>query len=458
LYGAAVVMSTSRGAAPGMVATVAALVFLARALATLVVLPPWQTPDEAQHAVLMEILIRGDEEERRTRYSRRLEGEIVQSMDRWNWWEHVGLRRPQPLPAHFDVTPRLSAVTNRGVAGEVPAFHWLAGRMARAARDLEQRLYIARALSVACVTVAVYGMARLVLGALAAQPAAAAAALAIVVFHPQLALVAAGGTPDGLAILLATAGLWIAIDTLRQGRPRLGAFVFLAVLMIAGMLTKRTTLVLVYCFVVCAAWPLLGREHRRPALAIAAAGLTSLIVLILVARAVLPTEWSYAYGKFVRPLNRLRNLWLSDGWREPAFLRQWFDSLFVSAWHVHGWVQYMMPTAWYTGFWILTAAMGAGALRTVTGIPASVGGRAMPVFALGAVTFQMLGVFGFYGLIGINAQGRYLMPILPMAALLVGYAVDALPRRASAVAAAGVCAFMLLASWASFAAILRSYY
>ena len=436
---------------PTRVAAMAAVLFLARALATLVLLPPWQAPDEPQHASLVEILARGTPEERRSRYSPRLERDILVSMDRWNWWDHTGEKRPQPLPREFDHAPRLSWVTNRGASAEVALYHWLASRVAIAAgaSTVDERLYCARAVSTITGSAAVFGMTWIVLGSVSGP--AAVLAVAVIVFHPQLALVSVSGTPDALAILLATSGLWIAITVVRRMNVTGGLVASLAVLVTAGMLTKRTTLVLVYCLVVTVA-VLVRRARARRAAIVACAAVAAAGAVLLAGAALFPSEWQRAYSKFVQPLERLRNVWSSDEWRDPAYLRKWFVDLHGNTWHVHGWVRYLMPPAWYTGFTLLTMGIGGGALRALI-----VREREM-LFAVGAIVFQVLGVFGFYGLIRIFAQGRYLLPVLPMAALLLAYGVEALPRRAAAVVAWAASAFLFAASCASLRAIAQTYY
>lgn len=438
------------------IAALAAVVFLCQSVTMIATLPLWQAPDEPQSVGLIQIFASGTDVERQERYSPRLEAEIVSSMDRWGWWPHVGVERPTPIPPSFDYTPFLSGVTNRGFASEVPLYHWTASHVIRlmGVDALDSRVYVARVLSAVGVALAVFFMIRALL-LVASGPWAAMAGIAVIVFHPQLVLASAGATPDGFATLVAAAGLMTAIPLL-AGRLTFARVATLSVLVVVGMLTKRTTIVLAYYL----AMPLLASVRRvvaRRHVIIALAGVAALLTAVMV---LAPAEWARVFGKFIQPVERLQNLWASTAWREPAYLTEWFQGLFISFWQRFGWMRYGLSSVWYVPFGVLTAVAVLGGLAGIRAdrIWARVAPRRLALFALGAVLFQITAVFGFYGLIGIHAQGRYLLPVLPLVAMLVAGFVAWLPAALRPAVALSVAAFLVAASLSSIAAVAAVYY
>src|SRR5678809_709105 len=88
---------------PALVAVLA--ICLSQLAIALVIVPPWQHPDEPQHLqTVRRILTDGADFslEKRDLVDERT---IMASMARYRWWEFYGRETPTPLPASFEEGP-----------------------------------------------------------------------------------------------------------------------------------------------------------------------------------------------------------------------------------------------------------------------------------------------------------------------------------------------------------------
>lgn len=427
------------GVAPVLV--VAALLLALRFLLALVLIPPWQQPDEATHVALAQMqrsrieLLDGAPDPAR-------EAEILESMARHDWWEHRGVGWPTPVP-----TPGRFGQAGAGdrVAVEVthisdpPAYFLIVGRLLSwlPRLSITEDLYILRAVS------ALFGMLTLGVLWLAARefagPGPAAIVTLILALHPHFAVVSTAATPDAMTNFLGASLWWPAAAVMRTpsalrlllvwliaigaaAADRMGVpLILVAVVVSGGMLATRISLAPRKVAVVLAATAVLG---------ILAIGITAWVVETFgetyrwtaVFSALVPVEGAMTWDRFLR-----------FNWQ---LHRSWWFSL--------GWGRYTPPGWWSVILVAITivAVLGLarrffrdGGLAPLT--------RSLIAVAVVAIGIQVFAIHWAYFRLGSGVQGRYLLPCLVPALVLFWTGIEAYVPRPQRVHAAAALVLLL---------------
>src|SRR5687768_2873206 len=185
----------------------ATVVLLSRMAFSLLIVPPWQHPDEPIHVSIAEVWrsrITGEGAADRGR-----EAEIIDSMIRHGWWGHYQQPPPEPRPTRFLSTGAVVSTigldpTSQGYSPPYFASAgWLLSLGPRGA--VERDLYVMRIMSM------LFGAGTLWVGFLASRLAldhlGAATVPALLAVHPQFALASTTAGPDAL-VYLAGAIVW----------------------------------------------------------------------------------------------------------------------------------------------------------------------------------------------------------------------------------------------------------
>ena len=421
---------------PG-VQTVAFALLACHLLVALALIPPWQQPDESTHVARIELhrsqiaLLDGTVDPAR-------EGEILQSMARYDWWEHRDRRSEPPavIPENFSSTGYAVAVPAQSVASPT-AYTLLAGRLLSWMPRLTivDDLYVLRSLS------AIFGMLTLWVAWLGAREClgtmGGATVTALLALHPQFAVVATAAAADALVNLLGAcvwwqtavavrrrdrflplAGVWgaaiAAASADRMGVPLLALALIASIVVLATRIerfTRSAAAVFVLLALAAAAWAL-GAAGETYGLASAFTG-----------------DWL--------PVPEARS-W--DFWgRFTSFVHQsWWFSL--------GWVRYAPPSWWVAVATTLTALAAAGTGRQlISARPLDVQRRNLVALAVLGVGLQVAAVYWTYFRLGHGAQGKSLFPVLiPSLVLLWGGIETWVPTPLRAHAAAALVVLLAL--------------
>ncbi|MHB1004342.1 MAG: DUF2142 domain-containing protein [Chloroflexota bacterium] len=218
------------------------LVFLAllQGLVYMSVVPPWGIPDEPRHfayvrAVWLEWLGQAVTDDA-------VDGPIIDSLRRHNWWVATNQDVPDRGPGNLDEIPFLRYGSAPARGNQPPLYYYLNALAIRLTgqTDVDAQLYIARLVSVVLGTLVVvvsylaagtlipgsYGF-RLYVGILTA-------------LVPQRAFLSAGVNNDNLAILAASLVFLAAVRIWFQGATRL-RLVFIAAACVLAVASKATT-------------------------------------------------------------------------------------------------------------------------------------------------------------------------------------------------------------------------
>ena len=192
----------------------------AHLLLALTLIPPWQQPDEPTHVAAVEAQISRMTRRETTDPGR--EGEILQSMAQYDWWEHrrLGERTPAVLARNFQSQSEAipGPVGSPAPAGSLPPYAMAGGRIVSwLPRDtVAEDLYWLRGLSAVAglltLWVAWHG-ARECLGALGGAVVALLVAL-----HPQYAIISTAASPDAFVNLAGAFVWWQAVVTVKRLR------------------------------------------------------------------------------------------------------------------------------------------------------------------------------------------------------------------------------------------------
>jgi hypothetical protein len=138
------------------------------------------------------------------------------------------------------------------------------------------------------------------------------------------------------------------------------------------------------------------------------------------------------------------------GWKEIGELwRQLIGVLGLFDTVLHPWVYPVLSALVATRFLTRLSLMRAARIQIAVAATATALGYVAAVYLVCYLTFTPLGADGVWGV-----QGRYFVPILPLAAIIIGAAVDWTPDER--VMAASAVSAAVLAGGASVEAVLRA--
>ena len=400
----------------------AAAIFVVRTVLALVIVPPWQHPDEPQNVALIRLLketgstrplddlimrYRGG-----TRDDPATEPLIVASMVQHRWWEHYGRPVPDPAPTTFKAAGEVVG-TDFGLPGGGMFYFksFAAAFLALGIDGVLPQLYLLRVFSASCGLLTLWlawASSRIAFG----TPIAAAVSV-VLALHPQFLLVSTAANPDALVNAFGAAAWYFAVRCLAGGALLANGAGLLTAAVAAG-LVKRVGVPLL----AGAATTLLffsGRPIREHLRILAVTG-AAVAAVALIAWRWAPDEFTrvIASTSFIDERWVLGDLSLTRFWRFVAGL---LSSAYLSA----GWLRHPSPLPLLAVAFLATVVGLAGVCWGWKGASAP----SRRAFALAAVFtgVQLIATFAVHFPIGSSAQGRYLFPaMVPFLALVVaGY-------------------------------------
>jgi 4-amino-4-deoxy-L-arabinose transferase-like glycosyltransferase len=379
------------------------VIFIARLLLALVIVPPWQNGDEPQHVASVLILTR----ESAADGEAAVEADIIGSMAAYQFWEYYSRPVPAPLPSRF-----VETTIERRAIGDGQHYYEAAAALVRwvGPAHVTGQLYVVRGLSalLAILTLACcWAAARQAVGEHAALIATGFLAL-----HPQFALVSTTATPDMVINLCGAFMWWQAIRLLEHPRSA-SAFVGLWAAAALGVTTRRLGFLLLPIAAVVSAAAVAqvmrsSGRHRWAAAALGLAMLGALGVLMASSPGGVSTAAAALRSAFEGQRAERRTL---------SYVLLFSRSLFDSAWLVAGWFRFPAPGIW---LWVMHALTACAAVGTVRSLSRGGGFRGVQLTAVAFVGSMVAGVYAYHlALMNGGALGRYLFPAAgPMSVLL----------------------------------------
>ena len=399
-------------------------------LIALTLVPPWHQPDESTHVARVELqrnriaLLDGSPDAAR-------EGEILQSMARYDWWDHrrPRSRAPAVIPKDFSSAAFGVAVPTQGVARPT-TYTLFAGRLLSWLPRLPivEDLYILRVIS------AVFGMltlwvawlgARECLGTLGGTTVAVLLAL-----HPQFAVVSTAAAADALVNLFGACVWWQATLAIRRTHILLPLTGVWGAAIAAASADRMGVPLLAIALVVSIV--VIARRADR---------LTGPIAVTFVVVGLVTAVWALeAFGDIYDFASVFTWNWMPvDEARSWSFVARFTSFVHQSWWFSLGWVRYAPPSWWMAVALTLTAiaSVGTGRQLLSSGAP-DARRRTLIALAVVGVAIQVAAVYWTYLRLGNGAQGKSLFPVLVPCLVLLWSGIETwvpTSRRASAAAA-----------------------
>ena len=213
----------------------------------IVIIPPWQSPDEPTHFEYVYLMAHSGLLPGRVVPDYDLQKEVIISLDKYNFWAYVGVERPQPLPDRFQDCPFLVGAFTQ--IGQKPfLYYWLASFPFRVMPSipLTGAMYGLRALSLVFSLITVYLVYRTAREIFPRDFFFSLTSAALAGLLPQFMLIGTSVSLDPLINLVGAAVIFLLIKSSRNGfSPTRSVFTLL--LLAAGILItyKAFTLVLI---------------------------------------------------------------------------------------------------------------------------------------------------------------------------------------------------------------------
>jgi 4-amino-4-deoxy-L-arabinose transferase-like glycosyltransferase len=470
----------------GIIAVIVLAAFVLNLIYSIAI-PPWMGPDEPRHVEYVLLLV---EKGRLVVWGDSLpaiEQKIIRSMDQHDFWRFgivsPEVFKPGTLPSGFD------QVWSPGLTHELhqpPLYYllqapvaWLSGGMDVATQAAWMRVVSALlgALTVPLTWLTVREV-------FPDNQVLAIAAACFVAFLPMNAFVAGIVNNDVLAEVLGALLIFLLVRGQRRGFS-LPLFVCSALVLVLGLLAKRTVVFAVPLLVLALVLPLRGKVHLL-SWRVAAAGMALISAALWAGTRVLDAlaKQSAQLPAVLRSLVYIYVLFVVRPSAEHAYSARWQDFVTIDACRYYGrWLQRLFATFWASFGWAnvhldrwyyvalgvvsLIAMLGAGlviwdaacaktpALHYQQNALLLMG--AAVVFAVTVLVVKM--VREWYTVPRVTTQARFLFPALvPIAILFVAGLLRLLPQRYHVLFVRGVVVALLLLNLVSLLGYIRPFY
>lgn len=446
------------------------LVLLLAAVALLggfwaLLVPPWQVPDEYAHFAYTQSLAENGQRPNRADHDT-YSTEHEQAIEISNAGQTSGIPFTQPewsRSAQLEWEQFATKVTDRQrkdgggpnpAVVNPPLYYLYAAGAYKAGGDLFDRLYIVRLASVLLLLLTVLGGWLLAGEIFSRDRTAQLVTAATCGMVPMVTYMNSSNNPDAMVYPIWTIALWlVARAVLRNGRPK--DVVALAVVAGASVAVKAVSWALipgVVLAVVLAYLPALRLERavtiKRIAisLGVLAIGVIAWPVIDSMIKGsgaagvagsagglTVSTDEAFNFREFVGYM-------IQFYFPSPPFLAPFplieplpvYDTFLKGAWGSFSWLEVDLPGQIYAALAAVTMAVGVGAIVTITRRWQAVDKRLLAVFA--SVVICLLAGLHLteYKLVKSGVpfnQGRYILPLIGLAAIAVVCALRSLPAR-----------------------------
>jgi len=438
--------------------------FTSHLLLTFALIPPWQQPDEHRHVAVAELhaaqlaLRIPPGPTAGSLYDPAREGELLESMARYHWWEHRNLRGEPPwfLARDFDAAAPPIGSSDRSNATR-PTYYLVVGRLLSWLPPLSvvEDLYILRAVS------AIFGILTLWIAWLGSREClgtlGGSTVVLLLALHPQFAIVSTAASGDALVNLAGACLWWQATVAVKRKFTLLPIGGMWCAALIGASADRMGIPLLAVAFVasIAAIKPYVTSRQLRTLFtrttvvaAVASIGITAWIIDVL--------GGYYDLGRLLtQSLTPVPEAMTWD------FFMRFTSFVHQSWWFSLGWVRYAPPSWWATTAALITmiAAIGAGR-RLLQGRNFDTQTRTLITVAATSLVVQLSAVYYVYFRFANGAQGKSLFPVLVPCLVLLWTGIEAwVPssRRGHAAAALIVILALLDATVWSLVAIPAYY-
>lgn len=352
------------------------------------------------------------------------------------------------------------------------------GYRAASSGNLFAQLTLMRLLSVVWILVAVAAAWLLACEVFARDRLVALAAAGLVALAPMVTFVSSSLSPDAMLIAAWTLVLWLGVRILRRGLTPASAAVFLAVVGAATVVKATSYALLPSALLVLA----VGLHRRRP---LPVKRLATIVAAAGAGLAATAGAWYVIAGAISRPaaaqisaasttagtdLPRLVSyLWQyylprlpgMDPFPTAADFLPAYDVWFKGVWFQFGWTEVVLRNRYYLLVLAITLVIVAAAASELWRRRAT-GDKMVGAF-IAVVTLSLLAGLHWsdYRLIqggGSFAQGRYLLPLVGVAGVVLGLGIRRLAPERRGVAVAAVLGSLFVVQAVALTVVVQRFY
>lgn len=389
------------------------LYLLVTGMALNIIIPPFQNPDEPQHFGM--ILTYYYEESDPAA----IEGEIIEIMDKYQWWTYLGMLRPRPLPPRLSKIKLLKFSSFKAALKNRVFYHYIMAAFLKLFPEFEALTlyYICRLCSLLLTLISIF-IAYLTFNKLSQRniPSAAYSFL-LMLFLPQFIIISICVNSDSLIILLGCLFFYSSFHLILDDFNYIH-FMVVVLSSLAGALSDKSSLYLIPLLSVLL---ILCIKNKK---------LVQSILAILIA-ALLGGPWIFwcfpiPIFNFMRivketlSLNPIETLgYLTDTGFNLRFILLITDSILLK----FGWMSYSAHKYAYYIWRLCLILAGVGGLiyslkqilfnKTRNGKSSKdLKRNKIVILSVSGIFIQLLAVWIFYGGKDLMAQGRHFFSLL----------------------------------------------
>lgn len=442
-------------------------------------IPPFQNPDEPIHFGTILTYLKGEEKKDE------IETQIIQLMDRYFWWKHVGLGRPEVLPTRLSAIPFLMQnyplEDFRLRLNNLVLYHRLMAlgfKVAGLKNVSVNRLYFIYRLTSAfflflslfLIGLTIKRINPLIWSGFNKQPSekliliSSVLILLFAIFLPQFLMAGVAVSPDAFIIFVGCLFFLLAFDVIIKGKF-LFSWLLLGFLVLVGFFADRALFPFIVIFLLSLVFSL-NKENYKVALPVSIFLFFGFIIISYLSVLIFPAQIESSLNLFRNIWSGLKGIW-SRFFSLSAYNRQFLLFLLDSFWLRFGWMAFTAGKVFYLIWRILIFLASIGVvvyliqifLKNLPGNKREGEKNVMMkksliikviLFSVLCLFTQLFGIYSYYGQVSWMPQGRYLFPLITPFLLLFFLGIMALfnlsHSRAGLVAMALIVIFAFLFS------------
>jgi len=223
------------------------LFVLTLGLVYVLLIPPWQSPDEIHHFGYGGLLSK--EKEARAEYIKNLEKEIIESMANFYAWRYLNLERPYPLPQRLHNLSYFHVIT--GLSGRAPLYYLVSAFIIKnlKIKGIINQFYVNRVFSFILFLLSVYFTylsSRIIF---AGNNLYNLAVVSFMGLLPQFLIISTSVNSVNLLVFFETLFIYLLLLSLHEGKKLLIALVGPLIIAL-GFFTHRAALFMIPPFLV----------------------------------------------------------------------------------------------------------------------------------------------------------------------------------------------------------------
>ncbi|MCX7973240.1 MAG: DUF2142 domain-containing protein [Candidatus Aminicenantes bacterium] len=401
-------------------------------------IPPFQNPDEPMHFYAIMASLKGEDK------ASEIEKEIINFMDKHNWWRFLGLGRPTVLPSRLNeisfLTQNYPLPDIRARLNNLVFYHKMASTGLKViggeSFSLKRVYFILRFVSAFFALLSLFliyfvwkKINPLVLKKINffidSDFFLNIIPVLLVAFIPQFLIISIAVSPDAFCLFLGSVFFASAFHLALGLRPWVN-LILMVLISLIGFFTDRSLFFLLVMLLLCLPLGLRRADFKR-SIVMAIGSIFLIMVVIYVSVLIFPLLMENSFN-LLRTATQSGLAAVKQLFSFEPFSRQFILQLVDSFLICFGWMSFKVGSLaywiWRLIILIVAASLFLFAIKRIIKLKSDFKINLVLLkivfISITGLMVQVIGIFAYYGRVGSLPQGRYLFPaILPLALLLV---------------------------------------